>query len=313
MIPLYPSFGPLEKSDQPLFEQAFADNPPEISEYTFTNLYAWRTIYQFQASLRDGFILLRPQKYSTQELPVSARTGSIIVPSDKDAPPVFFPPVGKGNPKETMLAILKETRGSFVRLPETVKNLFENDAHVFFEFDADNADYLFLADDLVNLKGKKYDGKRNLIKKFKSMYQYEYVSAGQDRIKEYLDFADAWCVVKGCDTVESLNDERSAFKEMLAHFSDFNIKAGAIKIEGRIRAFVLAQKLNPETLVIHMLKAYSEITGLYQTVYNEFLARQDRDFGYVNMEQDLGVAGLRKAKLSYQPVRILKKYTMRLT
>jgi uncharacterized protein len=169
-----------------------------------------------------------------------------------------------------------------------------------------------LTDDLVHLKGKKYDGKRNLIKKFKATHGYEYVSVTGGLIKECVDFADEWCVEKSCDTVESLDDERSAFKEMLADFSGFHLRAGAIRIEGRMRALVLAQKLNPETMVIHMLKAYAGITGLYQTVYNEFLAREAGDFKYINMEQDLGVAGLRKSKLSYQPVRMVRKYSLRL-
>jgi uncharacterized protein len=99
MIPSYPSFGPLEKSDQPAFEAAFSGNPPEISEFTFSNLYAWRNAYRFRVALRDGFILLQAKG------------------SKEGSPAVFFPPIGKGNPNVMMLAILNEIGGSFVRLP----------------------------------------------------------------------------------------------------------------------------------------------------------------------------------------------------
>ena len=76
----------------------------------------------------------------------------------------------------------------------------------------------------------------------------------------------------------------------------------------KIVALTLGERLNKDTLVIHVEKAKSEITGLYQAINWEFLKNQAPDFRFVNREQDLGIGGLRKAKMSYNPVRLIKKY-----
>jgi len=107
---------------------------------------------------------------------------------------------------------------------------------------------------------------------------------------------------KGCDEHASLDNERKAIKEMTAHFSDFSLSGAFIRVGGKPSAFIFAQALNPETLVVHALKADAAVPGLYQVMLNEFLSRQAQGFKYVNLEQDLGEEGLRKAKLSYHPV-----------
>ena len=86
----------------------------------------------------------------------------------------------------------------------------------------------------------------------------------------------------------------------------------AIKINNNISAVAIAERLNPDTLVIRILKADPNITGLYQTIMNEFLSRQSKSFDYVNLEEDLGIAGLRKSKLSYHPIEMIQKYTLSL-
>ena len=81
-------------------------------------------------------------------------------------------------------------------------------------------------------------------------------------------------------------------------------------MQGNICAVALAQRLNPDTLVMHVLKADPNIDGLYQVMLQEFLAHEGADFNYVNLEQDLGIEGLRKSKQSYHPVEMVKKYIL---
>jgi len=291
MIPAYPVFRQIEKEDKPIFVQAFKINPPEISEFTFTNLFAWRKIYRFQISQLGGFIIISLQQ---------------------DGNTKFFNPIGDGDIGISVEKILKDKGGEFVRLPDKAKAIFENNHLFSIEPDRNNADYLYNTKDLVELKGKKYDAKRNFIKKFKAKNQYEYLKLREDNIQECLDFEEVWCSAKSCDSIKSLNDERQAFKEMLLNYSAFNLIGGVMKIKDRMAAVILAEPLSPRTLVLHIMKADPDIGGLYQTVLNEFLTRESLRYDYVNMEQDLGVPGLRKAKLSYQPARILMKYTLRL-
>lgn len=287
---IYPDFMEITREDRILFEAAFAGNPPVISEFTFTNLYAWRQAYKLEACLLDDLIILRSESEDKMR---------------------FFEPIGKADKRQIIEKILRDYKGIFIRLPEETKSLFAGDAFFSIEPDMDNADYLYKVGDLMQLRGRKYDGKRNLIRKFQSDYSYEYLKLDSTNMQEILNFEETWCVIKDCDNIDGLNNERAAIREMIANFTEFNLSAAAIKIQGNISAMVFAQKLNPSTLVMHVLKADPNISGLYQVMLWEFLSKEAGAFTYVNLEQDLGQNGLRKSKLSYHPVQLVKKYTLR--
>ncbi len=308
----YPQFRPIDIQDKPLFDEAFAAKPPAISEFTFTNLYAWRHIYKLSAATLDGLIILRSEAGAA------------------GAAPEFFEPIGEGDVKSAISKIIDDTGGEFIRLPEETVALFRDDRsfgrlrrpqddnsraplRVPYNIvpDPDNDDYLYRTEDLAKLVGKKYDGKRNLIKKFKSAYEYEYIKLNAANAKSALDFEDAWCQIKDCDSVRGLYNEREAVREMLANFAGFALTGGAIKVEGAIRAVAVGERLNKDTLVMHILKADPNIAGLYQAMMHEFVVTEASGFEFINLEQDLGVEGLRKSKLSYHPVAMVKKYIIK--
>jgi uncharacterized protein len=236
--------------------------------------------------------------------------GFIILRSDSERRIRFFDPIGAGNKKQAIESILKELPADFIRLPEETSAIFSRDSRFKIILDTDNCDYLYKVDDLMRLKGKKYDGKRNLIKNFKSHYSYEYVMISHEDTRELLKFEETWCKMKDCESIEGLAHERRAVKEILLNFSGFQLIGGAIKINGEFSAISIAQKLNPDTLVLHVLKANPSLAGLYQSMLNEFLSREAANFTYVNLEQDLGQPGLRQSKQSYHPVGLIKKYTL---
>jgi len=287
----YPVFEELEIEDSILFKQAFSSNPPKISEFTFTNLYAWRHAYKLKACRLGGFIILR---------------------SDSEPQIRFFDPIGRGDKAKAVEKILQDSKAIFIRLPEETIVSFADQARLRIEPDTDNADYLYKLESLVSLGGRKYDGKRNLIKKFQAANTYEYITMDSANVEECLEFEERWCAIRNCDRIEGLSKERQAIREMVKNFSNFELIGGAIKIQGNYSAVALAEKLNPDTLVMHVLKADPNIGGLYQAVLWEFLSRQAGGFTYVNLEQDLGQPGLRKAKQSYHPLGMIKKYTLTL-
>ncbi|MFH0827122.1 MAG: phosphatidylglycerol lysyltransferase domain-containing protein [Candidatus Omnitrophota bacterium] len=108
-------------------------------------------------------------------------------------------------------------------------------------------------------------------------------------------------------------DDAALFDKAFREDPPFGLMGAAIKVNDGLVAACLAQRLNPSTLVMHMLKADSQITGLHQSFLQEFLTRQAQGFEFINLEQDLGIGGLRKAKLSYQPCALVKKYTLGLS
>ena len=81
-----------------------------------------------------------------------------------------------------------------------------------------------------------------------------------------------------------------------------------INVDGKVCAFCFGERLNVDTMVVHIMKARNDMDGLYTVILNEFLKRECTGFKYVNLEQDLGMEGLRKSKTSYHPIKRIKKY-----
>ncbi len=276
-------------TDQKVFEERFAQYPPQISEYTFSNLYSWKDYYHFEWEEIDGCIVLYCQQHGKQ---------------------CAYVPIG---PQERVIEVMAKVarRDSipFVRVPEEIT---QKAADFKTVFDPDNSDYLYRAKDLIDLAGRKYDGKRNLIRNFSGKHSFSYQTMDEACVKECLAFEEQWCQEVDCDEEGGLVAERAAVRVMLQNCKLFDLVGGALRVDGKIVALAVAQKLNPQTLVMHVLKASRLTPGLYQTMYQEFLKREAPAYQFVNMEQDLGIEGLRKAKLSYQPVAMIKKFTLSL-
>ena len=132
-----------------------------------------------------------------------------------------------------------------------------------------------------------------------------------DNLQEVADMQERWCAERNCKQDPHLCDEYRAIREVLDNFWALSAFGAAIRADGTIQAYTIGEALNPSTAVIHFEKAMSSITGLYQFVNQAFCRNYLKRFEYVNREQDLGIPGLRKAKMSYHPDRMVEKYTVR--
>ena len=93
--------------------------------------------------------------------------------------------------------------------------------------------------------------------------------------------------------------------------STFSLIGGAVVVEGRIEAFAIGERLNPTTSVVHFEKANPELRGMYQLINQWFSRNELSEYSFVNREQDLGLEDLRKAKESYQPHHMARKFIVR--
>lgn len=296
-VPEFPRFKDLSLEDKPLFDAAFKEFPPRISEFTFTNLFIWRHSYLIRLTRFKGFLCLL---------------------SEKKEGPFFFPPIGEGDVVECYSALLHylKERGSaskIARVPEEIVSQADwKSAGLAAEPDPDQSDYVYLVEDLATLKGRKYHRKRNHIKQFKEKYDHQYTPLVSQRISECLQLQDTWCDIRGCSTIPGLASEDLAVKEALTNFDALGMKGGAILIGDRVEAFTLGEALNRETIVIHIEKSNPAFDGLYPAINQAFLENEGSGFIYVNREQDLGEEGLRKAKESYFPHHRVHKYSVTL-
>lgn len=281
----------LDLSDRSIVEAYFRRYKPEISEFTFTNLFVWR--------------LARPIFFAEVE-------GSIVFmvnagQDDSGAKVVFGYPLGKESPLAVARALDVSVAG-FVRIPEnTADTLREQGLHV--EADRDNWDYVYRVADLAQLAGRRFHKKRNLVKKCLSEYTCRYESITAALIDECLDMQDRWCKARRCGHDPSLCSEYVAIRDTFAHFEDLELIGGAIRIDGVIQAYTVGQELTSGTAVCHFEKAMPGFRGLGQLINQWFAMYSLSDFEFENREQDLGIPGLRQAKKSYYAHHMVEKYS----
>ncbi|MBM4278326.1 MAG: DUF2156 domain-containing protein [Deltaproteobacteria bacterium] len=294
-VPEFPLFKNLSLENKPILDLAFQKFPSSISEFTFTNLFIWRHAYQIKISRLKNFLCLF---------------------AENGEHPFFFPPIGEGDIVEygrILLRSMKEKGVSvkIARVPEEVASRFDWKSEGFVvESDRDQSDYIYLSENLINLQGRKYHRKRNHIKQFKEKYTYQYLPLTTEWIPECLRLGAQWCDLRQCEVIPGLFNESVAIKEALTHFEGLGVKGGIILINGKVEAFTLGEPLNHDTVVIHIEKANPVFEGLYPVINQAFLENHWSAYTYVNREQDLGEEGLRKAKESYFPHRMINKYTL---
>lgn len=170
----------------------------------------------------------------------------------------------------------------------------------------DGFDYIYRQSDLAGLAGKKYHSKRNHIAAFSKKHEWSYESINQENIPEVLKFADDWYRLHGED--EDLQMERVALYAILEQPDRFSVKGGLIRTDGKVVAFTLGSPINEQVFDTQYEKADPEYAEAYSVINREFAARELTDYLYINREDDLGLEGLRKAKLSYKPEILLEKY-----
>ena len=114
--------------------------------------------------------------------------------------------------------------------------------------------------------------------------------------------------MRRCEEDLNLLGEWDAIREGLTNFTALGMTGGVILVDGKVEAFALGEQLNEQTAVVHIEKANTEIRGLYAAINQQFCEHQWQGVPFVNREQDLGEAGLREAKLSYNPDHLVEKY-----
>ena len=264
-------------------------------DLSFSNLCSWRFLYHTKFAIINNFLVFK--FWAGDEL-------------------AYMMPVGEGNLEETLNELIEDARREgepFCMLG--VCSCMREDLEAImpgqfgFTVDRDYADYIYLRSDLATLKGKKFQSKRNHINKFRNTYpDYEYSPITKDRIQECLELEAKWCKANDCDQQEGTGNERRALIYALNHFEELGLTGGILHVNGQIVAFTFGMPINKETFGVHVEKADTSIDGAYAMINYEFANRIPEQYIYINREEDLGIEGLRKAKLSYQPVTILEKY-----
>lgn len=268
-------------------------------EYTFANNMAWRRLADSKISFFKDFYI------------------NCAFASADDIPNFTFP-AGEGSYTEVFsemkkfsdsmgkpLRICGVTDKSLVLLNELFPDRFT------VTFDRDSSDYIYNSSDLINLAGKKFHSKRNHLARFREL-NYTFSKITEKDFDDCISFG----AVKYNSKTSGLSSEDShsfvaeqfAINTYFNYYKELELMGGIIRIDGKPAAFSIGERLNSNTLCVHIEKADTSFNGIYAGINNCFCNEFAADFQYVNREEDMGIEGLRKSKLSYNPAFILNKY-----
>lgn len=288
------AFKDITLQDKEIIQSFTLNSPRRNCDLSFTNLCSWRFLYHTQFAVADGFLILR--FYADNEL-------------------AYMMPVGNGDLKKALEIIIDDAcslgkpftmLGVCSGMKADIESIMPG--RFVFTSNRDYADYIYLREDLATLKGKKYQSKRNHINKFLKTYtNYEYKPITPELVSECLKLETEWCKANNCQEDESLVAERTSLTYALKHFEELGLTGGVLHVDGKIAAFTFGAPINQTTFDVCVEKANTEIEGAYTMINYEFARHIPEQFMYINREEDLGIEGLRKAKMSYQPDIILEK------
>lgn len=291
-------FKPIELSDKECITSITLGGELQNCDLSFANMCSWRFLYDSEYAIHDGFLFIRFKVEEKKHL-------------------AYMRPLGNGGDFRAAVRLQEEDALShghplcFLGVTPVSKELLEKTfpGEFMFKPQRDFYDYIYLREDLATLRGKKYQAKRNHVNKFRKEYNYEYVSLTQDIVDECLDFESRWYEANRTedDSLE-LKEERQSMTFALHHYKELDLKGGAIRVDGKLVAFSFGAPINRNTFGVHVEKADTAYDGSYSIINQEFASHIPERFTYLNREEDLGLSGLRQAKLSYNPVILLEKY-----
>ena len=269
-------------------------------EYTFTNLCIWG---RQKATFMDGYLMLFSQFDRKNVYPFPAGNGDIR--------PVLDAIIHDANVRGIPCCITGLSQDNIATLEQLYPGKFR------FQCDRESFDYVYNIDDLADLKGKKYQKKRNHINRFRTLYpDWRVEPLSSENIPAVQEMVCQWYELRQQeDPTASFNMEKLALERAFKHYNALGLD-GLVLLDGdRVLAFSIASRLSSDTFDVHFEKARDDADGAYTAInqaFAQYLREKYPDIRYLDREEDMGLEGLRKAKLSYYPDHLKEKCWARL-
>jgi hypothetical protein len=288
-------FKPVSLADRDFFSRHYALYPQTHSDNTFTNMVCWNHYAHYTYAYVEKCVI------------IASTIGSVTR---------LRPPIGPRNP-----AVLR----SVIRLASEVSDnepvgLIDPDTARWMQGvcpaivlvpDRNHFEYVYRANDLAGLPGKNYLTIRRQVNKFRRNCENVLEPISRENWEEVKRFLIEWCEWKGCEGDPVLAHEKEAVFFAIDHFNELPVRGLAIRVFGKIGAISIYELLTADTALVHFEKGLPDCEGIYKAINNEVAIRLAPHFTYINRESDLGVTGLREAKMRYHPHHMVEVYSLK--
>lgn len=282
--------------DKPLVDRYLALRNRIECNRNFATLFMWTKIYDQKLCEEDGWLYLK----------------------SKDA---FYHPLGTGDihqPVEKMLEYCRAQGQELVIWGNSPRERLELEEAYPLEFsfreERDVYDYIYDAQKLATLAGKKLHGKRNHINRFEQDNPgWTFEPLGPHNLDDAYAMNAKWCELNDCQKTKGLREESCAVRSCFKNFEALGLIGGLLRTpEHGVVAYSMASLLGEHGVDVHIEKAFYTVQGAYPMINREMVRHIMALYPQVtliNREDDTGDEGLRKAKLSYYPDMLVEKAT----
>ena len=292
-------FHPVTLEDKAWIDPLVWAEASSSADFNFGNIYLWDTsFHQYVARMNDR----------------------VLVMPCYEGRPFFAWPVGTGD----LVPVMEELE-AYARdhgFPFTLRGVTQDHLPLLdglfpgrcrVESERPLWDYIYSAEKLATLAGKKLHGKRNHINRFEAENDWSFSAMTPADFPECMELLDEWNSENPEDRDIGAADEYAAIRRAFESFGPLGLEGGVLRVSGRPVAFTMGEMVCAHTFVVHFEKARTEINGAYPMVNREFV-RQIRERHpevlWINREDDMGHESLRQSKESYHPDRMVEKYTV---
>jgi hypothetical protein len=278
-------FSPVTLESRAIIDRYLQLYPQVHSDNTTINMLCWNHYAHYHYTIQND---------------------SLIIMTIVDGERTFRPPIGRMDDlllSELISLAFREGGEIPIQMldEETLTRVRNRYPDLPIYQDRDFADYIYLSTDLANLSGKNYLTIRGQINKFKRTTTYSVEQITEDSIDGIKEFLERWCEWKHCDEFPILAHEKEAVIFAVDHFNELNCQGLFIRTDKDISAIAIWGIMNEETIVVHFEKALPDFEGIYKIINMKTAKAVQTRYRYINRESDMGVPGLREAKIRYHP------------
>lgn len=291
-------FQPFQISDKSLFERHLRQSG-RIGEHAFANLFCWQHAYGSQWAECEDRLIVR-----TRAEGMDSCSKYIILPDIRTPHLSHILKMIEEDAEQSPYVIAQMSPEE----AEELQQMFQD--HFLWNVPRSSMDYIYPVEQFKTFKGRKLAAKRNHVNKFKSLYDYHYETLDTSHFEECLRLEQQWRSGQSDPTGQLLAEEqviRTAFE----HYHELDCIGGALFVGDTLVAFTYGTPLNHDIFDIHIEKGDTCFEGVFPMISQQFALHLPEQYRLLNREEDLGLPGLRKSKLSYNPCRLEQKWCAR--
>ena len=290
-------FKALELSDSDLFKKYIGNYNFHTYEYSFLNLYLWRKYCNVEYALLDDVLIIK----KTEEGKGTAFMQPIGY-SENNLKDIISELLEYKKKNSNMKILFSDIEEPFL---EKLKSLYGEDLEYYQ--DVKNFDYIYETEKLIKLNGDKLRKRKSQYNHFVNSYEHHVEDISNDKvINDCFKFAEEW--FSNQQKNFQLECELQGIKDILYNLDKLNGLGMAVYVSNVIAGFTIGEIVNKDMAIIHIEKGDTIYNGIYAFINRTFAELYLKDVKYINREEDIGIPGLRRAKLAYDPIKLEKKY-----